>query len=226
VFDGDVLLADRVISTQTVHGLEGLFAEYNLEQAAVCSVRAEEPSIISDISQRVPTLVVSHLVHLPFTTRYLTPETLGTDRLAVLAGVATLYPGQDVLVVDAGTCITYDFMDQEAVHHGGGISPGIDMRFKALNHFTGKLPLVSSSASPLLGITTEGSIASGVLNGVLSEVEGIVAQYRSDHQRQRTILTGGDAALIAPKLKTQIFAAPNLVLYGLNSILRLNEVPG
>jgi type III pantothenate kinase len=168
---------------------------------------------------------VSHRSRLPFTTRYTTPETLGTDRIAALAGVATLYPNADVLVIDAGSCITYDFMDTHATHHGGAISPGVLMRFRALHEFTGRLPHVSSeSTGDLLGQTTAEAIQSGVRHGVLAEIQGLIERYTALHPKLKTVITGGDAPWIEANLKTQIFGAPDLVLYGLNSILELNEV--
>lgn len=218
VFDGGKLIA------QWDEGGNHSLSSYPIERVALCSVRAEDPPELAELIAAWPLHRVSYKSTLPFTTRYQTPETLGADRIADLAGVATLHPGKDVLVIDAGTCITYDFMDKQSVHHGGAISPGIGMRFKALHQFTGKLPLVNPSDSPLIGTSTGGSIASGVINGVLAEVEGIISQYQADHSGFQVVLTGGDAALIGPKLKTRIFAEPDLVLHGLHRILELNEI--
>lgn len=160
---------------------------------------------------------------LPFTMRYCSPETLGNDRISAVAGALQLFPGSDLLVIDAGTCITYDFVNSDKEYFGGGISPGIDMRFKALNNFTDKLPLVTrTDDAPFVGMTTKESIQSGVLNGIISEVNGIIEQYEENYPGIRIIFTGGDAIYFDRKLKNNIFANSNLVMIGLNKILNIN----
>jgi type III pantothenate kinase len=142
------------------------------------------------------------------------------DRIAGVCGAIQLFPGSNNLVIDAGTCITYDFVDEMAQYHGGGISPGLNMRFKAVHTFTAKLPLVSAKAGvDLIGTTTETSIQSGVINGLLSEIEGTIGRYAVKFPGLKVILCGGDAGFFENQLKATIFAVPDLVLFGLNSIL-------
>lgn len=219
--DNDGTLTESTDDVTSEH-LRSILNRLPIARAAICSVRNGEPEWLNELSA-IKVHRVTSSSKLPFTSRYATPETLGTDRICLVAGAATLHPGEDVLIVDAGSCITYDFIDGSAVYHGGAISPGIMMRYKALNQFTGKLPLVTKmDKTKLTGDSTEASIASGVLNGAIGEVEGMTSRYMTLHANLKTIITGGDAPYLLANLETRIFAAPNLVLYGLNSILNLN----
>lgn len=157
---------------------------------------------------------------LPIRNRYQTPDTLGYDRIAAAVGAALLYPKQDRLVVDAGTCITYEFVDRLDNYLGGGISPGVDMRLRALNNFTSKLPLVKKTTHiPLTGRSTKACIAGGTLGGAIGEVAHTVNLYREAYPGLAVILCGGDARFFEKKLKGPIFVYPKLVLIGLNGIL-------
>lgn len=157
---------------------------------------------------------------LPVRLNYATPETLGLDRIALAVAAACKYPGQDCLVIDAGTAITYDFIDRSATYHGGGISPGLRMRYQALHHFTARLPLVDHKSDvELLGDSTQNSIRSGVWWGLYHEVFGIIEDYRQRYPQLISLLTGGDAALFDETPKNSIFAAPDFLLEGLNHIL-------
>lgn len=148
---------------------------------------------------------------------------MGNDRIALAVAGSQLYPGRDVLIIGAGTCITYDFVSKNNEYFGGSISPGIHMRFKALNTFTDKLPLVQPENKPeLIGNSTVGSITSGVMNGLYSEIDGIIDRYEKNFPEIQTILTGGDIIYFDKMLKNNIFANSNLVLKGLNMILDYN----
>jgi type III pantothenate kinase len=168
-------------------------------------------------------ITLSHVLPLPIKIRYATPHTLGVDRMAAACGAVELFPEQNTLVIDAGTCINYEFVDAQANYHGGAISPGIEMRFKAMNTFTARLPLVSlNKEADLIGNSTERCMQSGVMNGVLGEVEGMIQRYQDKYPELKVVLCGGDAPLFENRLKPTIFAAPDLVLMGLNRILRYN----
>ena len=168
-------------------------------------------------------MVLDHETSLPITSQYATPHTLGVDRIASVAGANFLYPGKNCLVIDLGTCITYDLIDQSGVHHGGGISPGLEMRLKAMHKFTSKLPLISMKGKPdLIGKTTKECMQSGALNGTIAELEGIIWRYRQLFKDLVIIFCGGGAIFFESKIKDDIFALPNLVLTGLNHILRFN----
>ena len=168
---------------------------------------------------------LSHQTPLPLKLAYDTPTSLGMDRIAAAAGAQFHFPGGNVLVIDAGTCITYEFLDEKITYRGGAISPGIQMRLKALHNFTDQLPLIEwklPEAVELIGKSTEQSILSGVLNGAIAEVEGIIHQYQEQFGAIQLIITGGDTTFFEKVLKKRIFADPNLVLQGLNQILQYN----
>lgn len=156
---------------------------------------------------------------IPFTNHYKTPKTLGVDRIALAAAASKQFPKKNVLIIDAGTCITYDFLNHKNEYKGGAISPGIGIRFKALHDYTANLPLLEIDEFTLIGKNTEESIKSGVLNGVLQEINGIITQYEEKYSNLTIVLTGGNGNFLAKKLKSTIFANPNFLLEGLNSIL-------
>ena len=141
-----------------------------------------------------------------------------------LLGAGALFPNKNVLTIDSGTCITYDILTKDGVYLGGSISPGLNMRFKSLHKQTSKLPLVSlTTEHPLVGDSTESAITSGVINGMICEIDGIIDRYKTDYSDLQIILTGGDAKFFDKELKNSIFAAPDLVLTGLNELLNYNE---
>ncbi len=159
-------------------------------------------------------------VSLPFQNLYQTPQTLGTDRLASVAGAQVLYPGCTCLIIDAGTCIKYELLEKGMYYQGGSISPGVRMRFQAMHSFTERLPLVEPVAqTTLIGKNTHEAMQSGVMNGLLAEIEGIIYQYKKKYDPLNVILSGGDAHFFERRLKSPIFAVSELVLIGLNSIL-------
>ena len=161
---------------------------------------------------------------LPISIKYETPNTLGNDRIAAVVGGKSLFPDQDLLIVDAGTCITFDFLNKNGDYLGGAITPGIKLRFKSLNNYTDKLPLIMHFGKDvkLIGSSTESSIKSGVINGVKAEVNGIIENYREEYPEIKIIFTGGDINYFDTTPKNNIFAVANLVLKGLNTILNYN----
>ncbi len=164
-------------------------------------------------------------MRLPVKVLYKTPETLGNDRLANACGAWKLNPGRNNLVIDLGTCIKYDFVTFQGEYHGGSISPGLLMRYQALSRFTGQLPYFKPNEEipPLTGQSTEGSIRSGVENGMVEEMKGIINRYREVFDQSDIIMTGGDHSKFADQLKSPIFVAPNLTLLGLKEILDYND---
>jgi type III pantothenate kinase len=193
------------------------------ENMIVCSVKEDAAKLLSLETKAQRKMALDHTLPVPIVNRYATPATLGVDRIAGVCGAKQIFPLQHCLVIDAGTCITYDLLDKEGNYHGGAISPGLVMRFKALHTFTARLPLITPKTNvPLIGDTTENAILSGVVNGVLAELDGIIDQYRKKFEGLRVILCGGDARFFENQLKASIFASPELVLIGLNSILNHN----
>lgn len=161
---------------------------------------------------------------LPITNAYKSPATLGLDRIAAAVGLAFFNPGGESLGIDLGTCITFEFLDGEMMYRGGGISPGINMRFRAMHGFTARLPLVGMPNKPprIVGATTEECLQSGVYFGVMGEIEYLIARYRKDYPGLKVYICGGDAVHFESLTKDYIFVIPNLVLYGLNRILTYN----
>lgn len=204
--------------------IDGLISKYGIKRAIISSVGEIKGYFEEFLSQQVPTLKFSSQTPLPIKNCYKTQQTLGPDRLAAVVGAGVLYENQNILCVDSGTAITYDLLTSCGEYLGGAISPGIDMRFKALNHFTAKLPLVSfNTRFPLVGNTTKMSIKSGVLNGVIAEVDNYIDSIRKQYSPLVVVFTGGNSFFFDKNLKNSIFVHSKLVLLGLNRILDYNE---
>ncbi|MDO1448285.1 type III pantothenate kinase [Rhodocytophaga aerolata] len=168
-------------------------------------------------------LILDHQLPLPLINEYETPQTLGKDRLAAVAGATAVHPNTDCLVIDMGTCITYDIIKADGHYLGGSISPGLRMRFKALHTFTARLPLIEPvQEAGLTGKNTYDAILSGVIYGMTAEIEGIISKYQTIFPKLDVIFCGGDANFFESKIKQRIFVIPELVLIGLNRILEHN----
>ena len=161
---------------------------------------------------------------IPVKNKYETPATLGNDRLANAIAGSFLFPGRNVLIIDTGTCVKYDFINSRKEYIGGSISPGLDMRFRAMHHYTGKLPLIKfENEIKLTGTSTVMAMQSGVMVGIIEEMNGFISRYKKKYKSLKVILTGGDAFRFAGELKLSIFAAEDLVNIGLNEIIRFNS---
>lgn len=218
VFDNTVLVRKEFFSH--ARDLKKFIAENSFDHILVSSVKFDPVEILSWSSNSGKKIVLTSSVQLPIKLNYTTPQTLGVDRIAAACGAYLKYPNEDCLVIDAGTCINYEFLDRNRTYHGGAISPGISMRFEAMHTFTSKLPLVKSiSESKLIGDSTESCMQSGVMNGVLAEVNEIIQRYKDLYPEIRVILSGGDYSFFENNLKHPIFVAPDLVFDGLNGIL-------
>ncbi|WP_347159931.1 type III pantothenate kinase [Pontibacter chitinilyticus] len=198
--------------------------QHSFDHAIVASVAENPQAILQRLSVTGKFLELTGQTALPIGNFYKTPQTLGADRKAAAVGANSLFPGRNCLAIDAGTCITHDFVDSEGNYHGGGIAPGLNMKFKALHTFTGRLPLVqrTDNSFPLTGQTTEASILSGVLGGTVAELNGLIAAYMQIFPDLVVILCGGDAGFFESTLKGRIFVIPELVLIGLHRILVYN----
>lgn len=206
--------------------LQELIQRFQIANSIVSTVKQEQADISSFLQENTQFIHFSHQTGLPIRNHYQSPETLGLDRLSALMGAKKRFPQTDVLVIDAGTCITCDLLDRDANYTGGSISPGIQMRFKALESFTGKLPFVpfEPNFDQLVGKNTKDSILSGVVNGVIYEIMGFIEDYQQKYPDLRVLLCGGDAVFFDTRLKNSIFAhivstEPDLVLIGLNEII-------
>ncbi len=173
---------------------------------------------------RAKVTLISHQSSFPFANTYETPLTLGIDRMVLAAGAVLNFPAQNRLVIDAGTCITYDFVDEHDQYQGGAISPGIRLRYEALHQYTAKLPLLKRQMpEDFIGKSTDKSIHSGVVNGVVHEIDGFISQYQAQYPKFTIILTGGDADFLAKQLKNTIFANSNFLLESLNHIFQYTD---
>jgi type III pantothenate kinase len=193
------------------------------ENIIIGSVNSEADMLQGAARHFRRSIVLTSSTPLPIENHYSTPETLGVDRIAAVCGAHQLFPGQNCLVIDAGTCVTFELVDAEGRYWGGAISPGLSMRFKAMSTFTARLPLVEPREDvALTGDSTVSCMQSGVIIGMIDEIEGAIRRYSEKFEDLRVILTGGDSRFFENKLKASIFASPELVLRGLNSVLLYN----
>ncbi len=225
VFELDTIISTAVLDEiNFLDELKRISNQYAIERSIVSSVKDIHKEYLEEL-QKLPFLITLNSdTQLPFKNLYATPSTLGNDRIALAAAAASTYPSQNSLVIDAGTCITYDFINAKNEYLGGAISPGIDMRYKSLPKYTGKLPLLSKNEEfNLIGTSTSASIHSGVINGIICEIKGVIAQYEQDFGDLTIVLTGGDTKFLFKQLKNSIFANQNFLLHGLNKILTFNN---
>jgi type III pantothenate kinase len=217
------LVKSNIYNSFSLKDLESVFKENPaIDNTILCSVKSYSPSIKNFLSSRSRFIELSYKTPVPVKVAYKTPQTLGMDRLAAICGAYSISKG-NILVVNAGTCITFDFMDSKRIYKGGSISPGLDMRYQALHTFTGKLPLIlpDMKFNKLIGTDTAEAIKSGVQLGIVNEVDGIIGEYQSKYNDLTIILTGGSMSWLLKSLKSKIKAEPFLVLTGLNVILSL-----
>lgn len=226
IFEQDV--AKEVQYLPDAQSLYDFACQANASQAILMATQQLPIEVLPTLQRTLPTLHFQATTPLPIGNTYQTPETLGTDRLATAMGAWYSFPATPCLVIDAGTCITLDFLSGAGKFEGGNITLGLEMRFNALHHFTAKLPLVNSKEflSPTLtGKNTRQALYNGVMNGILAEIENTIAHYYNLFPTLQVLLCGGDADFLASLLKVPIFALPNLGLIGLNQILKFQNLP-
>jgi len=223
IFDGKKKVTafhTRGISCEKV---EKNLAPYKITKAIISSVRNTPEFVFDLLTVNIPFVhILTSLSKLPFSIEYETPDTLGTDRIAAVAGAYELFGASNVLIIDAGTAITYDFL-AGSKYKGGNISPGLNLRFRALHRFTGKLPLVPLKESYTFpGKNTEDAIAAGVISGVIYEINEYIRTFEKDHSDIRIVLTGGESSFLKDKIGYRAMYLPDIVLDGLNFILEYN----
>lgn len=225
-----VMQEGRIVAQHAVERLDPLWLDQlidrcgRISQAIICSTGEDTAALAEQLRRRMPLVIdfAPAATPVPLANLYDTPETLGADRLAAAVGAAELYPGRDLLIVDFGTAITVDLVEQGA-YKGGNISPGVKMRFRALHDYTARLPLADITDERLrLGTTTLSAIEQGVMQGVANEIEGYMAAFSEKNKKISTIFTGGDAKYFVKRIKNAIFADCELVVCGLNRILDYN----
>ena len=226
VFDQDQLISQQVIPyNQVLSELEKLFTSYSdISHALLSAVGPWDFDSNKWLPESCTLIELDSQTALPFQLLYDTPKTLGKDRIALAAAALFSYPGKNALVIDAGTCITYELITASKEYHGGAISPGLHMRYRAMHEGTAKLPLLQPEhPEQLLGTSTSTSMHSGVVLGICFEIQGAIKEYQALYPDLTVILTGGDAQFLSKQLKNTIFAHPNFLLQGLNFLLEHNK---
>jgi len=240
VFHNDDEVFGQSFPFVTKEILQSVFNQYDIKYSIVSSVAETDARVVELLKTNTKMIHYTHQAKLPVTILYKNAESLGLDRIANAVGATTLFPDQNVLSIQAGTCLVFDFVNENKEYLGGSISPGMNMRFEALHKKTKNLPFIKSEENPpnfwdtdtfnslsnnslnFLGTTTFGSLSSGVMNGMCYEIDGFIAAYRARFENLIVLLTGGDAVCLQKLIKNTIFAAPNLVLKGLNEIIKFN----
>lgn len=221
VFEDDVLISEN--SFEDFDLFRSFSEKLDFHHAIISSVTYSESQLSELLSYSF--LFLSTKTRLPIVNKYQTPETLGVDRKAAVVGARAVEAEGNLLAIDLGSCITYDFLDDKDCYWGGAISPGLQMRFRAMHQQTARLPLVDlnrDSIPALIGGNTVSCLRGGVYFGILYELKGFIEQYQTEYKSLKVIICGGDSIFFESLTKDHIFVIPNLILYGLNRILSYN----
>lgn len=225
IFSNNQIIFNNNYDSLTANHIQNLLNKYNIVNSIIAEVKNFDAALQLMLTEKTNFFTLNGNTNLPFNNLYATPTTLGKDRVAVISAASKLFPGTNVLVIDIGTCITFDLIDVNNNYSGGAISPGLNMRLKALQHFTGKLPLVEleeEDTPKFIGDSTINSIKSGVFYGIKHEIEGVINAYDGQYDDLKIVLTGGNAERFELAPKNRIFADKFFVLKGLNEILNEN----
>lgn len=224
VFNGRDFQEEINLPEATVESITALMNQWKPKKVILSSVINHDPAIESIMAEQTTFHQLSHASLLPLTTPVGKPETIGADRLALVAAAVDLFPKQHNLVIGLGTCITYNFINNQHEFLGGSISPGMNMRFRAMHEQTALLPYIKAeSPFPLVGYDTKTNLLSGVIWGMTKEIDGIIDEYALKYSNFNVLLTGGDMPFFVPHLKNRIFADPNLIFKGLYAISEFNN---
>lgn len=225
LFKGNDLVEQAIWGERTLAEWVAFGNRKEVKRVMVSSVAKPDAALMEILGAHFEVTELSHSTPLPFENRYRTPETLGKDRLAGVAGAHWLFSGRNCLVVDCGTCIKYDVLTADGVYHGGNIAPGATMRIEAMHHFTARLPAVDMRMpEDAVGVSTETALQNGALRGTVLEIQGFIQLFAARYGDLQVILTGGDAAFFAPYLDSKkLIIEPDLTLFGLNHILNFKH---
>ena len=224
LFQNSKLIEIFIFENDGAEIIGSVLKNFDIQKTILSSVIDHDPEIENLLSSKTKFHKLNHLSRLPFTTPVGKPETIGADRLALSAAAVYFFPKQHNLVIGMGSCITYNFINADHEFLGGGISPGMEMRMKSLNQFTAKLPIVKPDGNvPLVGYDTVTNILSGVVMGMANEIDGFINAYKERYGNFNVHLTGGDLVYLAPHLKNQIFADPELIFKGLYAVSEVNN---
>lgn len=223
LFKGETLEHEIVLDNDNTLTIENIIAQHKPSRSILSSVINHNTEVETLLASKTKFHKLTNQSKLPFSTPVRKPETIGTDRLALVAGAVYFYPTQHNLVIGLGSCITYNFVNKFHEFLGGSISPGLEMRFKSMNQFTAKLPMVKADSNfPLVGYDTKTNLQSGVVLGITKEMDGIIDEYALRYSNFNVHLTGGDMRFFVPLLKNKIFASPQLMFKGLYALSETN----
>lgn len=222
IFRGDEMANILTFDDINAIDLSEIISSYKIK-ASIISSTIDLPSSFTNSLKNIPNLILDQHTKLPFTNLYHSQNTLGKDRMALIAAAHARYPGENNLVIGCGTCITFNFINDKNEFLGGSIHPGLKMRLKAMHTFTGKLPLVElKDNAALIAADTASNMLSGTLFAAAKEIDGMIDEYLVKFPQMNAIITGGDAGLLVYRLKNEIFAIPDFTVIGLNHILEYN----
>lgn len=223
IFENSDLLETIILDVLDVKNIENIIVKNNIEQSIISNVSEIEEPLLKMLESKTKLLPFNHLTKLPFQNNYLTPITLGLDRIALIAAAVNLSNRSNVLVISLGTCVTFEFLNRKKEYLGGAISPGLNMRLQAMNYFTAKLPLLTfNEPTDFNGNSTESCMQSGAFFGIIAEIKSRIELYETKFGETEIVLSGGNCFLFEKHLKKALFAHPYLTLFGLNKILTYN----
>ena len=224
VFYDDKFTEEITLPNAELFTIERVLYVHQPQRTILASVINHNPAIENLLAAQTKFHKLSHLTKTNFTAAVGKPETIGADRLALSAAAVHFYPGKNNLVIGLGSCITYNFINQYHQFMGGSISPGMEMRFKAMQVFTDKLPAVQAEWNfPIIGYDTKTNMQSGVIAGIAYEMDGFIDEYAAKYGNFNVVLTGGDSAYFARRLKNRIFADNNFLFKGLYALSETNN---
>jgi type III pantothenate kinase len=223
IFENSNLKETIIIDILNVENIENVIIENQIEYSIISNVNDSIEPLLQMLQTNTKLLPFNHLTKLPFQNNYLTPNTLGLDRIALIAAAADLSDHSNILVISLGTCVTFEFLNRKKEYLGGAISPGLEMRLQAMNYFTAKLPLLTfNEPIDFNGNSTESCMQSGAFFGLLAEIKSRIELYEAKFGKTEIVLSGGNCFLFEKHLKKALFAHPYLTLFGLNKILTYN----
>lgn len=218
-FENKLLQHDEILWVQE-YKIKDIVNDFGISKIMVSNVSLLTSNVLNQLKTEVQILFLDNETRLPFINNYKSKDTLGSDRKALVAGAGHFYEAANCLVIDAGTCVTYDLLTENGEYLGGNITPGIQMRLKAMHQFTGKLPLpLWQVPAEIIGSDTEHCLLSGAYFGLLGEIQYFIDYYEKKFDHLKVLITGGDASILAKRIKNSIFVHEHLLLYGLNKIL-------
>ena len=224
VFSDDRFSGELVLEDDGEETIAGVIGQYHPDRSILSSVIDHNPAMVELLKRKTHFHLLDHYSKVPVTTPVGKPDTIGADRLALVVGATDLFPGKNNLVIGLGSAITYNYVNKYKEFIGGGISPGMEMRFRSLQTFTAKLPLVKPDWNfPLAGYDTRTNILSGVILGMAKEIDGMIGAYEERYDNINVVLSGGDSSYFLRHLKKKIFADPHLIFKGLYAISEYNK---